>query len=80
MKHRRKAEKDLSKCLSVIVDGMDQSKTDIPHIMSNPKALAGHRTLETHVTGIRAHGQLTMMVIDCQQFKHDSNLTLEILL
>ena len=80
MKHRRKAEKEQSRYLSVIIDGMDQEKTNIPHIISNPKALAGSHTLETHVTGVRAHGRHTMMFLDCHQFKHDSNLTIEILM
>ena len=55
---------------------MDQDKTDIPHIISKPKAMAGAATLETHVTGARAHGQLTVMAIDCGQYPHDSNLIL----
>ena len=59
---------------------MDQNKTNIPHIISNPKALAGSYTLETHVTGVKGHGRGSLMVIDCGQFKHDSNLTIEILL
>lgn len=59
---------------------MDQDKTDVPHIIANPKSMAGSYTLETHVTGIRAHGRTTMMVIDCGQFAHDSNLTIEIIL
>lgn len=59
---------------------MDQSKTDIPHIINNPKAIAGSYRLETHVTGVRAHGHCTMMFIDCGQFSHDTNLTVEILL
>lgn len=80
MKHRHKAEKYPTKYLSIIIDGMDQSKTNIPHIISNPKVLAGSHTLETHVTGVRAHGQFTIMAIDCQQFKHDSNLTLDVIL
>lgn len=42
--------------------------------------MAGSPRLETHVTGIRAHGRSTMMVIDCGKFPHDSNLTIEILL
>lgn len=57
-----------------------RKKTNIPHIISNPKALAGSYTLETHVTGIRAHGQITIMALDCQQFKHDSNLTIDIII
>lgn len=59
---------------------MDQDKTNIPHIISNPKALAGNYTLETHVTGVRVHGRCSIMFIDCGQFKHDSNLTITILL
>lgn len=27
--------------LSIIMDGMDQDKTDLPHIISNPKSIAG---------------------------------------
>ena len=55
---------------SIIIDGMYQDKTDIPHIISKPKAMAGAATLETHVTGARAHGQLTVMAIDCGQYPH----------
>ena len=79
-KHRHKAEKNPKNYLSIIIDGMDQEKTDIPHIISKPKAMAGTQTLETHVTGIRAHGHCTLFTIDCGQFPHDSNLTIENLL
>lgn len=68
------------KILSLIIDGMDQSKTDIPHIINNPKVMSGAYRHETHVTGVRVHGRFTMMFIDCRQFSHDSNLTIEILL
>lgn len=79
-KHRNKSQKYPSKYLSLIMDGMDQQKTDLPHIISNPKSMAGCYTLETHVTGVRVHGRSTFMFIDCGQFPHDSNLTIEILL
>lgn len=59
---------------------MDQSKTDIPHIINNPKVMAGAYKLETHVTGVKVHGRFNMMFIDCGQFSHDSNLTVEVLL
>lgn len=62
----------------MIIDGID--KTSLPHIISNPKSMAGSYMPETHVTGIRAHGRSTMMAIDCGQFPPDSNLTIEILL
>ena len=57
---------------------MDQQKTDLPHITSNPKSIAGCYTLETHVTGVHVHGRSTFMFIDWRQFPHDSNLTIEI--
>lgn len=100
-KHKRKAEKQPARYMSLIIDGMDQEKTNIPHIISNPKvseldyidsqfmatsfisffqAISGAYRLETHVTGIRAHGRKTVMAIDCNDFKHDSNLTIEIIL
>ena len=66
--------------MSLIIDGMDQSKTDIPHITTNPKALSGAYKLETHVTGVKVHGHGTVMVVDCGQFAHDSNMTIDILL
>lgn len=79
-KHRHKSEKNPSRYLSIIIDGMDQEKTSIPHIISNPKVMAGAATLETHVTGAKAHGHCSLMAIDCGQFPHDSNLTIEVLL
>ena len=36
--------------------------------------------METHVTGLRAHGRKTIMALDCNDFKHDSNLTIEVIL
>lgn len=65
-----KSEKHPDKYLSIIVDGMDQSKTDTPHIITNQKAMAGGYRLEIHVAGVRAHGHCTMMFIDCGQFSH----------
>lgn len=78
-KRRQKAEKCPNKYISLIIDGMDQDKTDIPHIISKPKAMAGAYTLDTHITGVIAHGRCTMMVIDCGDFSHDINLTIEII-
>lgn len=78
-KHQQKAGKYSDKYICVIIDGMDQDKTDIPHITSNPKAIAGAYTLDTHVTGAIAHGRCTMMAVDCGDFPHDSNLTIEVI-
>lgn len=78
-KHRCKAEKYPEKYMSIIIDGMDQEKTNIPHILSKPKALAGSYTLDTHITGVKIHGRRSKMYIDYQQFPHDANLTAELL-
>lgn len=47
-KHRCKSEKYPRKFLSVIIDGMDQDKTDIPHIISNPKAMSGRTRIRPY--------------------------------
>ncbi len=80
VKHQNKAEKHQKSYMSVIIDGMDQSKTFLPHIPSNLKSLAGQFTLPTHLTGIHAHGRLTLIVVDWGQFPHDSNLTINALM
>ena len=79
-KHRRKAQKYPDFYISIIVDGMDQSKTDLPHIISNPKILAGCHTLTTHITGVKVHGRDTFMYIDYGTLSHDTNLTFTLLL
>ena len=76
-KHRRKAQKYPGTYLSLIIDGMGQSKTDLPHIITNPKLLAGCHTLSTH---IKVHGRDIFMYIVCGTLSHDTNLTLTLLL
>ena len=44
------------------------------------QAIAGAFRLETHVTGVRVHGRKIVMAIDCNDFRHDSNLTIEVLM
>ena len=79
-KHRRKNKKYPSMYLSLIIDGMDQEKaTNIPHVISNPKVLAGGYTLETHVTGVRCHGRGVTTFIDWRQYAHDTNITIQLL-
>lgn len=66
--------------VSIIIDGMDQSKTALPHIPSNPKSIAGQYLLPTHLTGVHAHGRHTFVLLDWGQYPHDSNLTITALL
>ena len=59
---------------------MDQAKTSLPHIPSNPKCFAGEYSLPTHLTGVNIHGKQPVIFIDWGQFPHDSNLTINVIL
>ena len=79
-KHQQKAVKQPKLYFSIITDGMDQAKTSLPHIPSNPKCLAGEYSLPTHLTGVNIHGMQPVIFIDWGQFPHDSNLTINVIL
>lgn len=61
---------------------MDQSKTNIPHFKGRPsKAFAATKQLNVHVTGVLSHGlNKKYLFTDLHQYKHDSNLTLNVLM
>ncbi|XP_071181315.1 uncharacterized protein [Mytilus edulis] len=71
-----------SQYLSLIIDGMDQSKTNLPHFVGRmAKAVNKVDQLTTHVTGVLAHGQNKFFTfLDWNQYAHDSNLTMNILM
>lgn len=66
--------------LSVIIDGMDQNKTNLPHLVRIPKACQNLWTLRTHLTGNLFHGHGSFGYFDFLQWPHDCNLTLGTLL
>ena len=71
--------------MTIIIDGMDQSKTNVPNTTVTSKSLSSMWRLRTHITGTlihtkAAHGKLAYAFIDCLQWPHGSNLTLTILL
>ncbi|CAH3184920.1 unnamed protein product [Porites lobata] len=75
-----KAELCPKKFLSLIIDGMDQSKTNLPraNCLSNDET---YHFLRTHVTGAISHGNgRVFSFIDLMRWPHDSNLTLNVLL
>ncbi|CAG2206786.1 unnamed protein product [Mytilus edulis] len=49
---------------SIIVDGMDQAKTHIPHFRDMPKNLDPKNLLQSHITGIITHGKGTKIYLD----------------
>ncbi|CAG2239875.1 unnamed protein product [Mytilus edulis] len=78
---RGMAEMRPDEYVSIILDGMDQNKTDLPHYVkwNNPNG-AGALKLRTHVVGSIVHGRGKQYFLDYNQFKHDTNLTLSCLL
>jgi len=66
--------------LSLIIDGMDQNKTNIPSLVRVPKSCQNLWTLRTHLTGVVVHGLGHHCLFDFLQYPHDCNLTLTAIL
>ena len=80
-KHINKARTHGSdKYISLIIDGTDQHTTAIPKFNNTPKAASTIQKLQTHVTGVIVHGRGQHTYIDYKEHRHDSNLTINILL
>ncbi len=70
--------------LHVMIDGMDQNKTNVPHITQQTKSSQNLWRLRTHLTGALIHtksekGKLAFAFFDLLQWPHDSNLTITVL-
>ncbi|KAL5019434.1 hypothetical protein ScPMuIL_003483 [Solemya velum] len=74
---RSQAEMRPNEVLSIILDGMDQAKTNLPHYAygNNPVG-SGPLKLKTHITGCIVHGRGKYFWLDFNEFPHDTNLTL----
>ena len=70
--HRRKAL--VNAAISIIVDGMDQSKLTVPHHKLQPKDTGSF--LETKITGVLVHGKCFDAYVSEPQVRHDTNLNL----
>ncbi|XP_066267510.1 uncharacterized protein [Branchiostoma lanceolatum] len=79
---RESAKKDPEKYLSLIIDGMDQAKTFLPHFVGDKsKDITSADQMKVHVSGVISHGHgLRATYLDFFEYKHDSNLTLNLLL
>lgn len=55
-KHQAKAKSHPEKYMSLIIDGMDQSKTQIPHFVHASKFTASMWKLRVHLVGVIVHG------------------------
>lgn len=64
----------------MIVDGMDQNKTNLPAFVRVTKSCQNLWCLRTHLTGCLVHGHGSYGFFDFLQFSHDTNLTLTCIL
>lgn len=83
--HREKSRLYPDKFLTLIVDGMDQSKTNLPNTKLIAKSTSSLWRLRTHITGVIMHtkapfAKLVYCFVDLVQYPHDSNLTLTVIL
>ena len=74
--HREKARslREKGKCLSIIMDGMDQAKTRLPHLHREPKGLDELEQLKMHVTGVIIHGLMHGICTWVDNFPKDPNM------
>ncbi|KAL5468782.1 hypothetical protein EMCRGX_G029899 [Ephydatia muelleri] len=83
--HRHKARNNPNKYLTIIIDGMDQSKTNVPFVCQRTKSTQNLWRLQSHITGVLIHtdsswGKQVLAFVDLYQYPHDSNLTINILI
>jgi hypothetical protein len=82
--HREKARSNPNKFLTLIVDGMDQAKTNLPFTKLIAKSTSSLWRLRTHVSGVLVHtkapfGKLAYSFVDLLQWPHDSNMTISLI-
>ena len=75
-KHRRKARDDPRRYLSIIIDGMDQKKTNCPVLGRNVK---DESPLTQRVIGVKVHGIGCLVYICDETVKGGANLIIDIL-
>jgi len=63
----------------MIIDGMDQKKTEIPHFAQKSSANDSLTKVKSHLVGVLVHGIGAFGFFDVQQWQHNSNLTLSII-
>ncbi|XP_070534107.1 uncharacterized protein [Ptychodera flava] len=83
--NRERAEREPEEILTIIIDGMDQNKTNLPHLHKEDKSTSNLFRLRTHITGAIVHtgvtgGKVPFVYVDVNHIPHDSNLTMNVLL
>ncbi|KAL5509184.1 hypothetical protein EMCRGX_G004502 [Ephydatia muelleri] len=65
--------------MSIIIDGMDQNSTNLPHCKQMQKSDSNLWHFRTHLTGCIVHGHQSYVFLDFMQWPHDPNLTIQVL-
>ncbi|XP_071821925.1 uncharacterized protein [Apostichopus japonicus] len=82
---RTKACQFSTELTTLIVDGMDQSKTDLPHFVQNDKDVKHLAKVPVHITGVLIHtkgpcDKFAYVYTDVKHIPHDSNMTITCIL
>ena len=59
--HREKAQSQPEKYVTIIIDGMDQNKTNVPALLQETKSTQNLYHLHTHLTGALVHIRFVYM-------------------
>ena len=70
--------------MTLIIDGMDQAKTNLPYTKLVAKSTSSLWRVPTHVSGVLVHtkapcGKLAYSFVDLLQWPHDSNMTMDLI-
>ena len=57
MRHNQKAHQSLEKYMCIIIDGMDQKKTCLPHFQRMPKDIGDEFLVQIHLVGCLLYSQ-----------------------
>ena len=80
-KHRKKCYDNPNKYLGLIIDGMDQKKTLLPHFVRTPKNLQEENFIQFHLVGCMVFNgkMLPRVYFTAPNIHNDANLTITII-
>ena len=68
------------KCASFILDGLDQNKTHLPHVLGHSKAFDERYPVKLHIIGAIVHGYKNYCFVTVRQLtKENTNLNIEVI-
>lgn len=80
MSRAARAHHQPNELLSVAIDGMDTTKTELPFSKARYGTTQKAWHLRVHLVGVLIHGRHPICFLDYHQFPHDSNLMINTLL